>query len=288
MTYAHSVIFSLLLLVSVAFNRNAVPIPGEGDGLVPRPTYRHVAIYNLHYQRDSTNSKFEDATMALLAGGEYSIFGALGNLNADTIRHYRALRKQNNWQFRSKPEQNHYFDYRVVKYADEIATFDRIAVAQSPIFKYSEPKTVFKWLILNDTSTIAGYKCQKASCHFGNRTWISWFSTEIPISDGPYKFCGLPGLIIQISDTQNYWNFTLVSFENKEYFFPDTIINGFEVENTTKNKFMTLLRSSYQNGFEMEQQYGLVFNNMIEETQERYRARAKSENNWLERFVTAK
>lgn len=33
---------------------------------------------------------------------------------------------------------------------------------------------------------------QKATCDFAGRKWIAWFTTEIPIQDGPYKFYGLP------------------------------------------------------------------------------------------------
>lgn len=41
---------------------------------------------------------------------------------------------------------------------------------------------------------------QKATCNFAGRTWTAWFTTEIPIQDGPYKFHGLPGLIVKIED----------------------------------------------------------------------------------------
>lgn len=42
---------------------------------------------------------------------------------------------------------------------------------------------------------------------------LAWFTHEIPISDGPYKFNGLPGLILEISDTENHYNFTLKGVE---------------------------------------------------------------------------
>lgn len=61
----------------------------------------------------------------------------------------------------------------------------------------------------NRDTVISGYKCLKASTELWNRKFIAWFTLEIPISYGPYKFYGLPGLIIKISDTQNQHCFTI-------------------------------------------------------------------------------
>ena len=57
-----------------------------------------------------------------------------------------------------------------------------------------------KWNILADFTSILGYDVQKATTEFGGRKWIAWFAKEIPIQSGPYKFFGLPGLILKIED----------------------------------------------------------------------------------------
>ncbi len=59
---------------------------------------------------------------------------------------------------------------------------------------------IWKWKIFPDKKNIGTYHVQKAISNFGGRTWEAWFTSEIPISDGPYKFRGLPGLIIAIRD----------------------------------------------------------------------------------------
>ena len=56
------------------------------------------------------------------------------------------------------------------------------------------------WKILPETIVITNLNCQKAEVEYGGRQWIAWFTSEIPISDGPYKFRGLPGLIIEVFD----------------------------------------------------------------------------------------
>jgi len=67
-----------------------------------------------------------------------------------------------------------------------------------------------EWKILSDKQKIGEYNTQKATTSFGGREWIAWFSTDIPFQDGPYKFYGLPGLIVKIEDTTGSHIMTLV------------------------------------------------------------------------------
>ena len=61
----------------------------------------------------------------------------------------------------------------------------------------------------NKDTIISGNKCLKASTKIWGRKFIAWFTLEIPLSYGPYKFCGLPGLIVQISDSKKQHSFTI-------------------------------------------------------------------------------
>jgi GLPGLI family protein len=65
----------------------------------------------------------------------------------------------------------------------------------------------FNWHIETDTALIQGKKCQLATVEYKGRKYNAWFTNEIPISEGPYKFGGLPGLIVKIEDTkkQHIW-----------------------------------------------------------------------------------
>lgn len=63
----------------------------------------------------------------------------------------------------------------------------------------------FEWKILGDKAKIGEYNAQKATATFGGRNWIAWFTTDVPFQDGPYKFRGLPGLIVKVEDdAKNY------------------------------------------------------------------------------------
>lgn len=73
-----------------------------------------------------------------------------------------------------------------------------------------------EWRILPESKTIENFKVQKATTTFGGRNWIAWFTDEIQIQDGPYKFCGLPGLILHVEDEKGDHRFQLVGIQNLE------------------------------------------------------------------------
>lgn len=56
------------------------------------------------------------------------------------------------------------------------------------------------WEISDEIKTISNYKCNKATTIFRGRKYTAWFSSELPIHFGPWKFTGLPGLIFEIYD----------------------------------------------------------------------------------------
>lgn len=65
------------------------------------------------------------------------------------------------------------------------------------------------WKITEDRHKIFNYNVQKAETDFAGRHWIAWFTMDIPIGDGPYKFYGLPGLILKVSDSEEHFIFEI-------------------------------------------------------------------------------
>jgi len=80
-------------------------------------------------------------------------------------------------------------------------------------FIYVEEIPEMKWEIKNDTSTILSYQCQKATTIFGRRKYEAWFTADIPSNNGPWKFGGLPGLILKVSDTKHEVIFECIGIE---------------------------------------------------------------------------
>lgn len=61
------------------------------------------------------------------------------------------------------------------------------------------------WKIENVFREIAGYHCQKATGSFRGRTYIAWFTRDVPVSYGPWKLFGLPGLIVKAAPKHQKW-----------------------------------------------------------------------------------
>ncbi|SFN65852.1 GLPGLI family protein [Chryseobacterium oleae] len=101
-----------------------------------------------------------------------------------------------------------FFDYYITKNIPEqkIYFYDRVLGKQ---IYYQEDRPV-KWEITDVTELQNGYKAQKALTNFGGRIWTAWFTKDINVSDGPYKFSGLPGLIVKLEDDKGDYKFDLV------------------------------------------------------------------------------
>jgi GLPGLI family protein len=72
------------------------------------------------------------------------------------------------------------------------------------------------WRIEPDFKRFSTYNCQKAMGEFRGRTYEAWFAPDIPISSGPFKLGGLPGLILEATSTDGKVKFTFVQLETGE------------------------------------------------------------------------
>ncbi len=96
---------------------------------------------------------------------------------------------------------------------DKISVTDNIVPGE---YIYEEKKVNRNWILSEDTMTVCGYICNKAVTTFGGREWTAWFTTEISISDGPWKLYGLPGLILKATDKTETHSFEAVTIRKSE------------------------------------------------------------------------
>jgi len=145
-----------------------------------------------------------------------------------------------------------------------------------------EQKMAMKWKLdtQNDT-VILGYTCQRACISYAGRDWVAWYSPQIPLADGPYKFNGLPGLILKISDTKNLHCFTLNAIQKVTYNQPILVqTRSFEeitAEDYVKAKRNDLMRlyGDFQNG---------TLKSNSEEGKAQAMQRIMTKNNFIEKF----
>jgi len=119
-------------------------------------------------------------------------------------------------------------------------------VPMSGNFKYVEEKTKPVWKMEQGDSTICGYSCQKATTTFRGRNYTVWYTSKIPYSDGPWKFWGLPGLILKVTDDKNEYSFECVAIE-KPGRIESIYIKDKDYFNTTREKFNAAQKNFYDN-----------------------------------------
>ena len=159
-------------------------------------------------------------------------------------------------------------------------------------YKISEDRKI-NWKISSEKEKIGEWNAQKAEADFAGRHWIAWFSTEIPIQDGPYKFQGLPGLIVKIEDKNGSHKLELKGIKN---ITGDLDINVFEAREIAVNskQFHKVIKD-YENdptkGIRQMQMGGATIvmtgkdgtsSKIAKENEERLKAQIKKDNNRIE------
>lgn len=121
---------------------------------------------------------------------------------------------------------------------------------RSKNYKIIEKLPVLKWNIHNESKKISHYNCNKATVSFRGRKYIAWYSLDIPLKNGPYKFHGLPGLILEIYDETNrfHWLITKIkspfSSSKLEKIFND---NSKQYEQLNLKKFVEMTENKKPN-----------------------------------------
>lgn len=74
------------------------------------------------------------------------------------------------------------------------------------------------WSLKDETKKIKSFTCKKAITTFRGRTYTAWYTEEIPIIGGPWKFDGLSGLILAVSSDDGVLNIEATKIEKKDNF----------------------------------------------------------------------
>ncbi len=101
----------------------------------------------------------------------------------------------------------------------------------------------FKWIITKEKRKILNYNCIKATTQFRGRNYEAWYTESIPLQNGPWKFCGLPGLIIMVKDDKEVFTYKLTAIDLKAK-FDEKIISipkeYFKEKSISHKQFMAL------------------------------------------------
>lgn len=123
-----------------------------------------------------------------------------------------------------------------------------------------------------ENKIILNYKCYKATTKFNNRIYTAWYTKGIPFSEGPYRFKGLPGLILNVSDNNGYDSFTAIGIEKKS----DPIIQLSKGIEVTREQYLKKREEFKNNPFPQDKRLSQERRNQMIEM-------SKKSNNSLER-----
>lgn len=115
------------------------------------------------------------------------------------------------------PKGQNYMVYKNFPQQGQITFVDRIIATR---FCYQEQFAKPLWTLVDEKKEVKGYNCQKAITNFRGREWTVWYTAEIPISDGPWKLCGLAGLILEAKDSDGLYSFHCIGIKQLDNKLP--------------------------------------------------------------------
>ena len=268
-------IYSLMVLLMVA----AMPLRGQDeDTLCPA---RLTVMYELTYREDTNHlDRANTEQMMLLIGDEASFFQSYTAYRV--LKNLRRAMQDGTFarQYNVTKDDIARYQYKVYKNhpKGKVTMMDHVFMMGS--FLYEEDYPCMTWEYTEDTATIAGRFTQKAVCDYGGRTWEAWFAPELPFNDGPYMFCGLPGLIVKVADTQDHYRFEMLSVEIPEETY--ILWNDGDCVKTTKKAFFKAYDDNMANIIENGMERITPVDGNTNDLQHRLYLYAKTKNNPIE------
>lgn len=105
---------------------------------------------------------------------------------------------------------------------------------------------LIQWEITHEFKSIAGIPCFKATGKMGGRIYDVWYAPSVPLSDGPHKLNGLPGLILEARSRDlkvNYY-FKSLSYLTQ---LPEEVIYNLSYEVIPRSTYLALRKKHTEN-----------------------------------------
>ena len=205
--------------------------------------------YEYTLQSDTLSGKTRDDLLILQIGENISKCYSHYSAEVDSIsalpNWYEVMKKHLDYAFSKKEVNDNDFPHKRMKeYVYKNYPQGKMTVTDGltlQYYMYEDELNAQQWEIKDSTKTILDYQCQMATCDFRGRGWTAWFTTDIPVNDGPWKFGGLPGLIMEAYDKRNQYVFTIVGLQKMDdepIFFSETYVGSKRFEKTSRIDFL--------------------------------------------------
>jgi len=212
--------------LSAQVTMGGLSLPGQSSKMSPIDKLQFIVQYEMSFVQDiSRPDDITEETMMLKVGERTSQFYSYTRFVTDSIMRVQMAQSSDGMIRRERTEgsgssNSGQVSYQIYKNhpAGKVTTLERIGPNQ---FRCEETNVCPEWEISPDTVTMLNYLCYKATTRFKGRDYMVWFTPSIPRSEGPWKLCGLPGLILYAEDSQQHYVFECTGLLNAK---PDEMI----------------------------------------------------------------
>lgn len=178
----------------------------------------HRFIYDVVYKKDSTSNVQTKENYHLDIDKDDVTYYTRDFYVADSLIN-------NNLKFPSESKLN---TSTIISHKKGNDNYDEFEILEGSTILKLQSKDSQNWNLTKENKKVKNLTLQKATATFGGRNWTAWFTKDIPFQEGPYKFHGLPGLIVELYDDKENYRFELVKSE--------------KIDKISKNQFIEMSR----------------------------------------------
>ncbi|MCI1779801.1 MAG: GLPGLI family protein [Bacteroidales bacterium] len=240
-------------------------------------SYDYAITYKYSFAKDTISKNRYYDMYRLEIGKSFSRYYSLYADKCDSIMYKARIDKNNKrdgirtsaWMHGG--QQANYEDF-YLNYPQNGELLCRTAIINTE-YEYSEPMNNFKWTLIQDsTANILGYNCKIAETSFRGRKYRVYFSTEIPISSGPWKFYGLPGLILKVKELSGLFEWDAVGiskaqgniyiFDSKKRATPN--IPYMHIKKITRMQLRKMQKMIWDDPIGLSEEHGQIMTGIID------------------------
>lgn len=167
--------------------------------------------YKASYKQAVNDSTLKEDEKALLIGERQSLFYSIRKRRADAISDSLARVKASPMEIVSMVKSDRMprggEDYEVMTNHPKEGQLTLVTQVLTDWYGVEEPMDQMEWQLVEGDTIVATYACQKAQTTWRGRRWTAWYALDLPFSCGPWKLCGLPGLILSAHDDSGIYSF---------------------------------------------------------------------------------
>lgn len=216
----------------------------------------YLVKYNFRYSPDSLNQSYKlTEEMVLRTNDKGFVFMTNNAFSSDTIKDdITTLITEGKLSARDLILKNNEINKFRIYFEKDSARYYFKTQVNGLSFNFKDEVPEIKWELINETKKINEFDVKKATTNLFGRNWIAWYAEDIKVPYGPYKFNGLPGLILELNDDKNYFHYEAISVVKDTTTYP--IYEKYNEINSKRIEFETAIKAYKENPVKINMRTG--------------------------------